>query len=161
MCRVMVTAWGADSKKYIGRSMTLYRDEKVKWAGMEVGGIRVSHMSDIDSAMTMALTVTRANKKPFTVKPIVSASPKAAQQNPEQATAGAGDALPEQSSAGAALITEDEALKLEARCTENNIKVGVVKKHFGVTLFSQMNGGQLAEAHTLIDSTLEQRRAAA
>ena len=70
MCRVMVSAWGADSKKYIGRSMTLYRDPKVKWGGMEVGGIRISHMSDIGDEMTMALTVTRANRKPFTVRPL-------------------------------------------------------------------------------------------
>jgi hypothetical protein len=70
MCRVMVSAWGADSKKYVGRSMTLYRDAKVKWGGLEVGGIRISHMSDIPEDMTMALTVTRANKKPFTVRPI-------------------------------------------------------------------------------------------
>ena len=70
MCRVMVSAWGSDSKKYVGRSMTLYRDPKVKWGGMEVGGIRISHMSDISDDMTMALTVTRANKKPFTVRPI-------------------------------------------------------------------------------------------
>ena len=70
MCRVMVAAWGPDSKKYVGRSMTLYRDPKVKWGGMEVGGIRISHMSDIADDMTMALTVTRANKKPFTVQPL-------------------------------------------------------------------------------------------
>ena len=70
MARVLVSAWGADSSKYIGRSLTLYCDPKVKWGGMEVGGIRISHMSDIDSSITMALTVTRANKKPFTVRPI-------------------------------------------------------------------------------------------
>lgn len=77
MCRVMVSAWGADASKYIGRSLTLYCDPKVKWGGMEVGGIRISHMSDIDSSMTMALTVTRANKKPFTVKPLNIPSPPA------------------------------------------------------------------------------------
>jgi len=70
MSRVLVTVWGPDSKQYIGRSMSLYCDPKVKWGGMEVGGIRISHMSDIDSAITMALTVTRANKKPFTVNPL-------------------------------------------------------------------------------------------
>ncbi|HEX7961617.1 MAG TPA: hypothetical protein VF493_16980 [Terriglobales bacterium] len=70
MCRIMVAAWGADASKYVGRSMTLYRDAKVKWAGLEVGGIRISHMSDIGDDMTMALTVTRQNRKPFTVKPL-------------------------------------------------------------------------------------------
>jgi hypothetical protein len=73
MCRVMVTAWGADASKYVGRSLTLYCDKKVKWGGMEVGGIRISHMSHIDAPMTMALTATRANKKPFTVTPMVKA----------------------------------------------------------------------------------------
>ena len=70
MCRVLVTAWGPDSSQYAGRSMTLYCDPKVRWAGMEVGGIRISHMSDIGSDMTMSLTATRGNKKPYTVKPL-------------------------------------------------------------------------------------------
>ena len=90
MCRVMVTAWGADSKLYTGRSMTLYRDASVKWGGMEVGGIRISHMSDIDSAITMALTMTKASRKPFTVRPlavtsaeVVSASEPAPEEQPD------------------------------------------------------------------------------
>lgn len=76
MARVLVAAWGADSSKYVGRSLTLYGDPKVKWGGMEVGGIRISHMSHIDSALTMALTVTRANKKPYTVKPLAEQAPE-------------------------------------------------------------------------------------
>jgi len=78
MARIMVAAWGADASKYVGRSLTLYRDPTVKWGGMEVGGIRISHMSHIDSPMTMALTMTRANKKPFTVRPIEASATKAA-----------------------------------------------------------------------------------
>lgn len=70
MNRVLVRAWGPDSSKYVGRSLTLYCDPKVKWGGMEVGGIRISHMSHIDAPITMALTVTRANKKPYTVQPL-------------------------------------------------------------------------------------------
>ena len=77
MCRIMVAAWGPDSKRYAGRSMTLYRDPTVKWAGMEVGGIRISHMSDIEAPLTMALTQTRANRKPFTVKPLTKQNPAA------------------------------------------------------------------------------------
>lgn len=70
MCRVMVMAWGADSKQYVGRSMTLYRDPKVKWAGLEVGGIRISHLSHIDSTLTLMLTATRGSKKPITILPL-------------------------------------------------------------------------------------------
>jgi hypothetical protein len=73
MSRVLVHAWGADANKYVGRSLTLYCDPKVKWAGMEVGGIRISHMSHIDSALTMALTATKGSRKPFTVKPMEAA----------------------------------------------------------------------------------------
>jgi hypothetical protein len=73
MCRVMVAAWGPDSAVYAGRSLTLYRDPKVKWGGMEVGGIRISAMSHISTAMTMALTETKHSRKPFTVKPLAMA----------------------------------------------------------------------------------------
>jgi hypothetical protein len=48
MSRVLVHAWGPDANAYIGRSVTLYNDPKVKWGGMEVGGIRVSHLSHIE-----------------------------------------------------------------------------------------------------------------
>lgn len=71
MCKVMVIVWGADANKYIGRSMTLYGDPSITWGGMAVGGIRISHMSHIDAPVTMALAATRANKKLFTVKPLV------------------------------------------------------------------------------------------
>ena len=100
MARVLVAAWGADSSKYVGRSMTLYGDPKVKWGGMEVGGIRISHMSHIDESMTMALTVTRANKKPYTVKPLVVAKNAAPQSQPVTG------ALPASGSAEAAPYSE-------------------------------------------------------
>jgi hypothetical protein len=72
MRRVLVNIWGSDGNKYVGRSMTLYRDDKVKFGGLEVGGIRISHMTDIKEPVTMALTASKANKKPFTVKPLAT-----------------------------------------------------------------------------------------
>lgn len=70
MRRVLVFVWGADASKYAGRSMTIYRDPGVMFGGQAVGGIRISHMTDITKDVTMALTATRANRKPFTVKPL-------------------------------------------------------------------------------------------
>lgn len=70
MRRVIVKIWGPDASKYAGRSMTIYRDPKVKWGGMEVGGIRISHMTGIDKPETMALTETRSARKPYTVQPL-------------------------------------------------------------------------------------------
>lgn len=70
MRRVLIHAWGGDGAQYVGRSMTLYCDPTVKFGGADVGGIRISHLSNIDREMTMALTATRANRKPFTVRPL-------------------------------------------------------------------------------------------
>jgi len=78
MRRVLVAAWGADASEYVGRSMTLFRDPKVAFGGMEVGGIRISHMSHIERDMTMALTVTKAKRAPFVVRKLADAVDKAA-----------------------------------------------------------------------------------
>lgn len=75
MCRVLVAAWGPDAKTYVGRSATLYCDPKVKWGGMEVGGIRISHLSHIDREMMMALTATKGKRAPFVVKPLTATKP--------------------------------------------------------------------------------------
>ena len=72
MRRVMVQVWGKDGQSYVGKSMTLYRDETVKFGGADVGGIRISHMSDMkdNKAVTLALTASKANRKPFKVQPL-------------------------------------------------------------------------------------------
>jgi len=70
MRRVLLRIWGADGTAYAGRRMTLYRDDGVQFGGIAVGGIRISHMSGISSAVTMALTATKARRVPFTVKPL-------------------------------------------------------------------------------------------
>lgn len=70
MSRVLVAAWGPDASIYAGRSVKLYRDPTVKWGGMEVGGIRIAEMSDIDKPMVLALTATKGSRKPYTVKPL-------------------------------------------------------------------------------------------
>lgn len=68
MSRVLVGGWGPDASAYVGRSLTLYRDPKVKWGGLEVGGIRISHMSDIERDMVLSLTATKGKRAPHQVK---------------------------------------------------------------------------------------------
>lgn len=70
MSRVLVAAWGPDANVYKGRSVTLYRDPTVKWGGMEIGGIRISHMSHIERDMLLQLTATKGKRAPHIVKPI-------------------------------------------------------------------------------------------
>ncbi|MCA3245000.1 MAG: hypothetical protein ING29_00845 [Azospirillum sp.] len=73
MRRVMVRVWGTDGNAYVGRRMTIYRDDSVTWGGQAVGGIRISHMSGISQPVTMALTATQKQRKPYTVKPLADA----------------------------------------------------------------------------------------
>lgn len=157
MSRVLVNVWGADAKKYIGRSLTLYRDPKVTWAGLEVGGIRISHMSDIDSKINMVLTASKSNRKPYIVRPLKAAPTKAAPAHPPPPDGGH---PPASATDAASTISVDESIALADRCNENNIKVPLVKKHFGVESFEKLTPAQLVEAHAMIDTTIEKRKQA-
>lgn len=71
MLRVLIDAWGDDGQQYAGRRMTLYRDPSVRFGPDAVGGIRISHLSDIDKSHTSLITVTRGKRKPYTVQPLI------------------------------------------------------------------------------------------
>lgn len=70
MSRVLVAAWGANSGQYVGGRLTLYRDPNVKFGGILVGGIRISHMSGLERPLHVPLTQTRGRKAVFTVQPL-------------------------------------------------------------------------------------------
>lgn len=71
MRRVLVGLWGADPSVWVGRKMTLYADSNVKWAGDAVGGIRISHMSDIgEHPKTLQLNETRGKKINYKIEPL-------------------------------------------------------------------------------------------
>jgi len=70
MRRVLLGCWGADSSVYVGRKMTLFGDPEVRFGGQAVGGIRIAALSHIDKPVTVALTVTRGKRAPFTVQPL-------------------------------------------------------------------------------------------
>lgn len=68
MRKVLIFAWGPDGREWIGRSLTLYNDPQVKFGGDEVGGIRISHMTDIERDVQVSLTATRGKKALHTIK---------------------------------------------------------------------------------------------
>lgn len=70
MRRVLIYCWGDDGKAWIGRSMTLYCDPEVKFGGVKVGGIRISHLSHIDTPMVLQLTATRGKRVGYRVDPL-------------------------------------------------------------------------------------------
>ena len=67
MRRVLIAAYGEDGREWIGKSMKLYADPDVKFGGVKVGGIRISHLSDIDKTMSIMLSVSKGRREPVTV----------------------------------------------------------------------------------------------
>lgn len=74
MRRVMVLAWGPEASAYAGRRLTLYRNPEITFGKDKVGGIEISHLSDLAKPLTVALTATRGKRKSFTVKPLPTAA---------------------------------------------------------------------------------------
>lgn len=68
MRRVLVALYGDNGAAYVGKRITLYCDPSVKFGGDAVGGIRISHASDINAPVEISLTVTRGKRKPYRVE---------------------------------------------------------------------------------------------
>lgn len=102
MRRVLVHVWGSDGAAYAGRSMTLYRDPEVMFGGLKVGGIRISHMTNMEADMVMSLTASKKARAPFRVRMLVLSK-----SAPRSAAPPAADAF-----------TQDEARTAARRGTE-------------------------------------------
>ena len=71
MRKVLILAWGADGREWVGKSLELYCDPHVKFGGAEVGGIRISRMTDIpEKGIVVSLTATKGKKAVHTIKPM-------------------------------------------------------------------------------------------
>lgn len=70
MRRVLIAAWGPEASAYVGRRIRLYGDPTIKFGKDAVGGVRIRALSDIPKPLTVALTVTRGKRTPYTVQPI-------------------------------------------------------------------------------------------
>lgn len=79
MIRVLIAAWGPQASEYTGRRLMLYRDASITFGKDAVGGIRISAMSHIKSRLTLALTVTRGRRSPYTVEPLPDGPPPIAE----------------------------------------------------------------------------------
>lgn len=70
MRKVLIFAWGEDGRRWVGRSMTLYNDASVRFGGQDVGGIRISHLTDIDREVKVSLTATKGKKALHSILPL-------------------------------------------------------------------------------------------
>lgn len=76
MRRVLITAWGDNGAAWVGKWMTLYCDPSVRFGGVQVGGVRISHISGIESDVVLMLTTSRGKRSEYRLKAIkLPASP--------------------------------------------------------------------------------------
>lgn len=65
--RDLVKAWGKEASGWVGKSMELYNEPTVLWAGKPVGGIRISALSHIEKPIQTAHTITRGKYLEVTI----------------------------------------------------------------------------------------------
>lgn len=87
--RLLIHAWGDEAAVWVGRRVTLYRDPSVRFGGDQVGGIRVSHVSDLPDgkSFTVKLTSARGHKEAMTVQPLAEVAPALTEPTPQQLAA--------------------------------------------------------------------------
>lgn len=108
MRKLLIFGWGQDGTLWTGRAMTLFLNPEIKFGGEKVGGIQISHMSDIPKGFTLSLAATKGKKAMHVMERLVMAAPvrladvlaqiSAATTRPQMAAA----------KAQAELLTDDE-----------------------------------------------------
>lgn len=86
MLRLLATAWSRDSSSWVGKSAKLYGDKTVKWAGKEIGGIRIRALSDINkSGISAMIAVSRGKRNEVRIQYLNMERPKYPQENFDKA----------------------------------------------------------------------------
>ena len=75
--RVLMGVWGRYANEYVGKSMTLYRDDEVTFGGLKVGGIRIRAMSGIDKETTVVVMKSKGKKAGMKILPLAADAPSA------------------------------------------------------------------------------------
>jgi hypothetical protein len=76
MRKVLKGVWGKETDNYIGGSIKLYVDPRVKFGKEEVGGIRIKAMSRIEKKVSLALITASGRKSIFLIEPLMIPEPK-------------------------------------------------------------------------------------
>jgi hypothetical protein len=69
MRRVLLAAWGIDGHEWVGKSLRVFHDPQVRFGGEDVGGVRISHMTDIPGKrIELKLTASKGKKVLYTIE---------------------------------------------------------------------------------------------
>lgn len=77
MRRLLARTWGTNTDTWPGHRVTLFNDHTAKWAGEEVGGIRVKAMSGISRSTPYNMRTSKKGTKRYDVAPLEKAAPAA------------------------------------------------------------------------------------
>ena len=76
MLDLLADCWGTDAKTWVGRRVTVYNDREVMFGREKTGGVRISHLSDIDKARDVSIRANGAGKRRmWHVEPLVESAP--------------------------------------------------------------------------------------
>jgi hypothetical protein len=67
MRRIIMTLWGKDGTQYIGRSIKIFRDPTVIYAGKAAGGVVISAMTDIKSKATVVIPISKTKSVTYVI----------------------------------------------------------------------------------------------
>ena len=81
MRKALISVWGPRSADYAGRSIGLYRNPNVLWAGKPAGGIQVGAASHIDKPVTISVKIARGKIEPLTIKPLPTPAAPTTEEN--------------------------------------------------------------------------------
>jgi hypothetical protein len=87
MRRVLVEAWGTDGLQYVGRQITLFRNPEVLYGGEKVGGIQISHLSNLKGPLQTTISLARGKRTPYRVEPLTTPAPAPATPAPDPVAA--------------------------------------------------------------------------
>lgn len=74
--RILIALWTDDASQWVNQRMTIYPDKDVMYAGVRVGGLRVSHASGISEPKTLILSTSRGKRSEVTIFPLDTLSPE-------------------------------------------------------------------------------------
>jgi hypothetical protein len=87
MRRVLAEVWGTDGLQYVGRQITLFRNPEVLYSGQKVGGIQISHLSNLKGPFQTTISLARGKRTPYRVEPLTTPAPATVAPPPDPATA--------------------------------------------------------------------------
>lgn len=70
MGRALIGVWGPPNGSWPGKRLRVYVDPSVTMGPTTTGGVRVSHVSGIESEQIVMITPRRGQRAPWTLKPL-------------------------------------------------------------------------------------------